>query len=114
MAKVIIAGTLNVAPEKRDPAIRDAKPLIDEALAEPGSVAYDWSFDAFDPGRIHIYEQWESEAMLSDHLVAPSYLKMLAHLGAVGILSTVTRKFKIAAEAPVYVDGKARGDFPSS
>ena len=115
MAKVVIAGTVDVAPEKRDRAIRDAKALIDEALAERGCVAYEWTFDPFDPGRIHVFEEWESEQALTEHLRAPSYLNMLAHLGSVGILSALTRKYRIDLDEPVYDEkGRPRGDFFSA
>jgi quinol monooxygenase YgiN len=112
MAKVVIAGTVEVAPEKRDQAIREAKALIDEALGEPGCVAYEWTFDPFVPGRIHVFEEWESEQTLSEHLRAPSYLNMLAHLGRVGILSALTRKYRVDLDEPVYDEnGRPRGDF---
>ena len=112
MAKVVIAGTVDVAPEQREQAIRDAKPLIDEALGEPGCLAYEWTFDAFDPGRIHVFEAWESEATLIEHLRAPSYVNMLAHLGKVGIRAALTRKYRVDLDEPVYdPDGKPRGDF---
>ena len=112
MSKVVVAGTIDVAAQKRDQAIRDAKELIDETLAEPGCVAYAWTFDPFDAGRIHVFEEWESEQTLMAHLRAPSYLKMLAHLGAVGIVGAVTRKYRVDLDEPVYDDGgKPRGDF---
>lgn len=112
MAKVVIAGTVQVPPEAREQAIRAAKPLIDEALGEPGCIAYEWTFDAFDPGRIHVFEEWESEQTLSDHLKAPSYLNMLAHLGSVGIKAAETRKYRVDLDEPVYDEsGKPRGDF---
>lgn len=112
MAKVIIAGTVDVAPEMRDVAIRDARPLIDEALAEPGCVTYEWTFDPFDPGRIHVFEEWESEGTLAVHLRAPSYLNMLAHLGSAGIRGARTRKYRVDLEEPVYDEsGRPRGDF---
>ena len=115
MAKVVIAGTVDVAPEKRDQAIRDAKPLIDEALGEPGCLAYEWTFDPFQPGRIHVFEEWESEATLIEHLRAPSYLNMLAHLGGVGIQGASTQKYRVDLEEPVYdASGKPRGDFASA
>jgi len=112
MAKVVIAGTVDVAPEQRDDAIREAKPLIDEALGEPGCLAYEWTFDAFDAGRIHVFEEWESEQTLIEHLRAPSYLNMLAHLGRVGIKAALTRKYRVDLDEPVYDEsGKPRGDF---
>jgi len=115
MAKVVIAGTVDVAPDKRDQALLDARSLIDEALAEPGCIAYAWTYDPFDAGRIHVFEEWEDEQTLVEHLRAPSYLNMLKHLGSVGIRAAVTRKYRIEIDAPVYDEsGKPRGDFPSA
>ena len=115
MAKVVVAGTVDVAPEKRDQALQDARALIDEALGEPGCLAYEWTRDSFDPGRIHVFEEWESEATLIEHLRAPSYLNMLAHLGGVGIKAANTRKYRVDLDEPVYDEsGKARGDFFSA
>ena len=112
MAKVLIAGTVDVASDARDQALRDARPLIDEALGEPGCLAYAWTCDPFEPGRIHVFEEWESEQTLGEHLRAPSYLRMLAHLGRVGIRSAVTRKYRVDREEPVYDEtGTPRGDF---
>ena len=112
MAKVVIAGTVDVAPEKRDQALLDAKALIDGALDEPGCIAYAWSYDPFEAGRIHVFEEWESEETLTAHLMAPSYLNMLAHLGGVGITGATTLKYRVDLHEPVYdKSGKPRGDF---
>ena len=49
---------------------------------------------------------------LIEHLRAPSYVNMLAHLGKVGIRAAVTRKYRVDLDEPVYDDqGKPRGDF---
>ena len=112
MAKVVIAGTVDVAPERREQALREAQPLIEEALSEPGCIAYDWTLDVFDAGRIHVFEEWESEQTLIQHLAAPSYVNMLAHLGKVGIKAAVTRKYRVDLDEPVYDEtGTPRGDF---
>ena len=112
MAKVVIAGTVDVSPEKREQAIRDAKALIDEALGEPGCLAYEWSFDPFDPGRIHVFEEWESEEALREHFDAPPYKEMLAHLGSVGLRGADTRKYRVEIDEPVYDETmKPRADF---
>lgn len=115
MAKVVIAGTVDVPPAKRDQALLDAKALIEEALAEPGCIAYAWTYDPFDAGRIHVFEEWENEETLIEHLRAPSYLNMLAHLGGVGIRGATTLKYRVDLHEPVYdKSGKPRGDFATA
>lgn len=110
--RVLVSGTIDIAPEKRDQALLDAKDLILDTLDEPGCVAYNWSKDPFAPQRIHVFEEWESEQTLSDHLVAPTYTGMLAHLSQVGILGTSVQKYRVDHFEPVYdPEGVPRGDF---
>lgn len=110
--RVLVAGTVDLAPEKREEALVGAKELIEEARGEPGCIAYDWTPDPYVPGRIHVFEEWTSEQMLIDHLKAPSYTGMLAHLGGIGIIDSVTQKYRVDHFEPVYdPTGVPRGDF---
>lgn len=111
---ILIYGTIDVAPENSTQALQDAKPLIEEALTEPGCLAYDWSLDPWKPGRLLVFEHWESESTLQQHFAADSYLKMLEHLGGVGIINAVTNKYRVDLAEPVYgPDGKPTAVFLS-
>jgi quinol monooxygenase YgiN len=110
--RVVISGEIEVAPDKRETAILDAQPLIAAALAERGCVHYAWTADPAKPGRIHVFEEWDTEADLVAHLADAPYREMAAHLAATGILSAVTRKYRVDLVEPVYdSEGKPRGDF---
>ena len=109
---VVITGEIDMAPGVRDKTIRGAAPFIAAALAESGCVHYTWSADADRPDRIHVFEQWDSEADLCAHLAAKPYLDMAGHLAAAGIVGAVTRKYRVDLIEPVYDPaGKPRGDF---
>ena len=41
MAKIVISAQIDLANEKREQAVKDAKPLIDAALAQDGCIHYD-------------------------------------------------------------------------
>jgi quinol monooxygenase YgiN len=110
--RVVISGEIDVDPETREATILDAQPLIAAALAEPGCVHYAWTADPAKPGRVHVFEEWDTEADLIAHLAAAPYRDMAGHLAARGILSAVTRKYRVDLVEPVYdPDGKPRGDF---
>jgi quinol monooxygenase YgiN len=109
---VVISGEIDMAPGVREATLRDARPLILAALAETGCVHYAWTADPELPDRIHVFEQWDTEADLAAHLVAEPYLKMSGHLGAAGIAGAVTRKYRVDLIEPVYDPaGKPRADF---
>ena len=112
---IVIAGEIDLPPENRDAALTGARALIAEALAEPGCRHYAWSADPFDAGRIHVFEEWDSEAELAAHFKAPSYLGMLAHLGSHTILKAETRKYRVGQVAPVYgADGVPSARFEAA
>jgi quinol monooxygenase YgiN len=109
---VVIAGEIDMAPGVREATLRDARPLIEAALAETGCVHYAWTADPELPDRIHVFEHWDAEADLTAHLVGQPYLKMAGHLAAAGIVHAVTRKYRVDLIEPVYDPaGKPRADF---
>jgi quinol monooxygenase YgiN len=109
---VVVAGEIDFAPEVRDEVLKDAQPLIDMALVEKGCRHYAWSLDPHNLGRIHVFEEWDSEEDLAVHLLAESYFKMGAHLGGFTILGATTRKYRCDISEPVYgPDGVATAKF---
>lgn len=112
MTHIVIAGTVDIPADKRAEALAGAKPLIEAALAEKGCIAYDWSMDAYDPQRIHVFEEWETQEDLAAHLTAQPYKDMLGHLGGFGILGANNQKYRIDRFEPVYdPEGVPRADF---
>jgi quinol monooxygenase YgiN len=111
-ARVLISGEIDVAPEVRERTLQEAQPLIAAALAEAGCVHYAWTADLCRPGRIHVFEEWDTAEDLAAHLVGQPYFRMAAHLAAAGIRSAVTRKYRTDLVEPVYgPDGVATAEF---
>lgn len=109
---ILIAGEVDFPPENREEALAGAKALIDMALAEPGCRHYAWTADPHLPGRVHVFEEWDSPEQLQDHLEGEAYRGMLAHLSGFSILNAVTRKYRCDLQEPVYgPDGVATATF---
>jgi quinol monooxygenase YgiN len=109
---IVIAGEVDFPPENREAALGGAKNLIEMALAEKGCRHYAWTADPHRPGRVHVFEEWETAEDLAAHLVAEPYIQMAAHLGQFSILSADTRKYRCDLSEPVYgPDGVATATF---
>jgi quinol monooxygenase YgiN len=109
---IIIAGTVDVDPARRDEAIREGRPYIEAARAEKGCLHYVWSADNVDPGRIYVFEEWVSTEDLAAHLSAAPYFDMRNHIGRFGIRGAATKKYRIDHSEPVYDEkGVPRADF---
>lgn len=109
---IVIAGYLDFDPEGVEQMIRDARSHIETALAEPGCRAYSWAVDPLTPGRVHVFEEWDSEEALAGHFSAAAYADMGAHLHAAGIRGFDVKKYRVDLIEPVYDDaGVPRADF---
>lgn len=109
---IIIAGTIDLDPAKRDAALEAGSPHLERTRAQKGCLAYVFSADPVMPGRICVYELWEDEASLAAHFAGPHYLGMRDALQGVGIKAADNRKFEVSRVEPVYDEtGKPRADF---
>ena len=110
--KIIISGTVDLDPDQMDAAMVAAKPLIEGALTQDGILDYDWCPDPLTPGRLRVFERWESEAALQNHFNNPWYNDMRMALAQFGIRGADVLKYRIELAEPVYDEtGTPRADF---
>lgn len=61
---LIIAGTLHVDPAARDEYLANCRQVVAAARAADGCLDFALTADLLDPGRINVYERWESDEQL--------------------------------------------------
>jgi quinol monooxygenase YgiN len=67
---LIITGTFEVAPEDRDAFLAGREEGMRTSRAEHGCLDYVFAADPLVPGRVILFEQWESEEDLAAHAAA--------------------------------------------
>lgn len=65
---LIVAGRGYVDPDHRAALLASLDAPLRRARAEPGCLDYVVAADPVEPGRVNIYERWESEQHLAEHL----------------------------------------------
>jgi quinol monooxygenase YgiN len=110
VAQVLIAGTMDFAGgDVCAEIIRGAAVPINESRKERGCIAYDWAADPLVPGRLHVFESWESEVALGAHFRHSSYRAMVAHLEAHEMIGFDVKLYSVAGiEAVLTEDGQHR------
>ena len=109
---ILIAGTVDVDPQKRDAALEAGSPHMEATRAQKGCLDYVWSADLLVPGRIYVFERWESQEDLAAHFSGPHYLAMRDTIGAHGLRGADVSKYRIDLSEPVYDEtGTPRADF---
>ena len=59
---VIVAGHVIVDPAQREAYVADCVSVVDQARAAAGCLDFAITADVVDPGRVNIFERWESQA----------------------------------------------------
>ena len=109
---IIIAGTIDFDPEKREGVLLEARDLIEETREQGGCHHYVWSPDVCVDGRLYVYEAWEDTPSLAAHLKGPYYKSMLALIGRHAPRRVKVEKHRVDLSEPVYdPDGVPRADF---
>lgn len=109
---IIIAGILEFDPAVAEQTIVTARAHIAGACAEKGCVHYAWTLNPLDPGKVHVFEEWETPEDLAAHFADHWYADMGAHLHAAGLKGATVKKYRVGLSEPVYdPQGVARADF---
>ncbi|MGA7420570.1 MAG: antibiotic biosynthesis monooxygenase [Acidimicrobiales bacterium] len=61
---VIVAGHIVVSPEQRESYLAGCKGVVEQARRAAGCLDYAITGDLLDPGRVDIFERWESQAFV--------------------------------------------------
>lgn len=77
-AEVIVSGWIDFAPEHREQALGHFSAVVAESRQEPGCLDYVFCPDPDDPGRVRVFEHWDSDASLTEHLTLPHVLRLRA------------------------------------
>ena len=59
---VIVAGHITVEPEQREAYLAGCVSVVERARGAAGCLDFAISADLIDPGRINIFERWETQA----------------------------------------------------
>jgi quinol monooxygenase YgiN len=58
---VIVAGHIVVSPEQRDDYLAGCVEVVRQARRAPGCLDFSLTADLLEPGRVNIFERWESQ-----------------------------------------------------
>ena len=91
---IIIMGTVKLAPDRLDDAKPAMQRMVDASRAEPGCIAYSYAQDLLDPETIHVAEQWQDRAALTEHFATPHLAEWRGVMGTLGLTGRDLRVFE--------------------
>lgn len=96
---IIVAGYFVVDPGQREEFLRGRADVMRASRSEAGCITYAFSPDPLDPGRVLLFERWESKAALAGHLAALRQRPRPA--GGVEVRESEVQQYEISAVGPV-------------
>jgi quinol monooxygenase YgiN len=99
---VIVAGHVTVEPKRREAYLADCVRIVERARAAAGCLDCAITADLVDPGRVNIFERWESQAVLDAfRRKAPRFKQRAA------MLSVSAAEYDVARVRPLFGKRKA-------
>ena len=69
---VIVGGRFEMDPAEREAFLAERDEMMRTSRGEDGCLEYTFAPDPLEPGRVVLFERWESQAALDAHLAAIS------------------------------------------
>jgi quinol monooxygenase YgiN len=68
---VIVAGHITVDPEQRESYLAGCVSVVEKARRADGCLDFAITADLLDPGRVNLFERWETQAAVETFAEAP-------------------------------------------
>lgn len=94
---VIVAGHITVEPEQRESYLAGCLRVVEQARRAAGCLDFALCPDLVDPGRVNIYERWESQAVLDTFRSSGPDTEQRA-----AMLTVSVQEYDIADVRPVF------------
>lgn len=97
---IVISGTLTYDPASED-LVRGACVTVAESTRrEAGCISYEFFADLTGPGRVHVFEEWESDEALAVHGASDHIAAFRAALGGAGMKSRTLTRYVVEESGP--------------
>ena len=96
---IVIAGKIQIRPERREEAVRVALAMAEATRREKGCVSYGFYGDLADPGALFLFEEWESDAALAAHFQTPHMARFQEQVPALLAAPPTIRRYVVESAA---------------
>ena len=93
---IVVSGVVEIDPEDRDTALEAASRMAQASRQEEGCHAYAFYVDVEDPGRIRVFEEWESQEALDAHFQTEHMAEFRRALGGLRIRGRRIHRYEVS------------------
>lgn len=82
--EILVTGTLDFDPAKRDDVITAMLVMMEATQIEDGNISYTFSADLSDESRFYVVEQWQDEESIELHNASAHMVEFMSKMGDLG------------------------------
>lgn len=97
---IVVAGTITFDPANHNPMIEAAQQVAEITRSEEGCISYEFFADLAERGRLLVFEEWESEAHLEDHMVSSHLADFYQVMKASDLRDRSITRYIVASHGP--------------
>lgn len=98
---LIVAGTIQIAPDQMDLAIEAIGPMCEATRAEDGCEDYVFTINPHAPGQLRIFERWVDASALEAHFETAHMAAFRESLGSFDIRGRDITRYEIETSTPM-------------
>jgi len=98
---IVVSGEITINPADRDAALELTATAVAATLQEEGCVTYGFWVDPADPGRLRVFEEWESMDSLLAHFGQPHMGAFLDGMAGLDVRSSDIQQYDVTDKRPV-------------
>ncbi len=96
---IVVSGLININAAKADRAVELTGALVAETRKEAGNLTYEYWQDPADAGRWRVFEEWDNEQALNDHLGSPHMATFMTDAAELEISSVDISRYDVSAKS---------------
>ncbi len=97
---IVVAGTVTFDGRNHEAAVAAANTVAEHSRREAGCLFYEFFADLNQPGRLLVFEEWETEEALEAHLATDHLAAFRAALAAAGATGRDINRYVVSSHRP--------------
>ncbi len=97
---IVVAGTVTFDAAHQRTVIAAANRVAEITRTEEGCISYEFFADLNRPGRMLVFEEWETEEALDAHLVTAHLAEFRGALAAAGATGRDITRYTVSSHRP--------------
>lgn len=92
---IVVAVIVTFDESKQETVIAAANRVTEITRAEQGCISYEFFADINRPGRMLLFEEWESEEAVDAHLASSHLVEFRSALDAAGVTGRAIKRYVV-------------------